>query len=116
MDLAGAAPSAGPRPRPLCAKQPCLVRGRSLSDARHLRFAQGRALGRKVSDEFVAPPVEATIAKSTAMAMKGHCGGQPGSTRRQRVARCGSNPTHFLLLRRLLQIPQQTTPRIRFKS
>ena len=37
------------------AKQPCLICGRSPSDAHHLRFAQHRALGRKVSDEFVVP-------------------------------------------------------------
>jgi hypothetical protein len=37
------------------AKQPCLVCGRSPSVAHHLRFAQSRALGRKVSDEFVVP-------------------------------------------------------------
>ena len=36
-------------------KQPCLMCGRSPSDAHHLRFAQHRALGRKVSDEFVVP-------------------------------------------------------------
>ncbi len=35
--------------------QPCLICGRSPSDAHHLRFAQHRALGRKVSDEFVVP-------------------------------------------------------------
>jgi hypothetical protein len=37
------------------AKQPCLICGRSPSDAHHLRFTQRRALGRKVSDEFVVP-------------------------------------------------------------
>ncbi len=37
------------------AKQPCLICGRSPSDAHHLRFAQHQALGRKVSDEFVVP-------------------------------------------------------------
>jgi hypothetical protein len=37
------------------AKQPCLICGRSPSDPHHLRFAQSRALGRKVSDEFVVP-------------------------------------------------------------
>jgi hypothetical protein len=37
------------------AKQPCLVCGRSPSDAHHLRFAQNRALGSKVSDEFTVP-------------------------------------------------------------
>jgi ERF superfamily len=37
------------------AKQPCLICGRRPSDAHHLRFAQHRALGLKVSDEFVVP-------------------------------------------------------------
>jgi hypothetical protein len=37
------------------AKQPCLVCGRRPSDAHHLRYAQHRALGRKVSDEFTVP-------------------------------------------------------------
>ncbi len=37
------------------AQQPCLVCGRLPSDAHHLRFAQSRALGRKVSDEFTVP-------------------------------------------------------------
>jgi hypothetical protein len=37
------------------AKHPCLVCGRIPSDAHHLRFAQSRALGRKVSDEFAVP-------------------------------------------------------------
>ena len=37
------------------AKQPCLICGRHPSDAHHLRFAQPRALGRKVSDEFTVP-------------------------------------------------------------
>jgi hypothetical protein len=35
--------------------EPCLVCGRSPADAHHLRFAQPRALGRKVSDEFTVP-------------------------------------------------------------
>ena len=39
----------------LGAKQPCLVCGRRPADAHHLRFAQSRALGRKVSDEFTVP-------------------------------------------------------------
>jgi hypothetical protein len=39
----------------LVAKQPCLVCGRRPADAHHLRFAQSRALGRKVSDEFTVP-------------------------------------------------------------
>ena len=39
----------------LVAKQPCLVCGRRPADAHHLRFAQSRALGRKVSDEYTVP-------------------------------------------------------------
>lgn len=37
------------------AKQPCLICGRQPADAHHLRFAQHRALGSKVSDEFIVP-------------------------------------------------------------
>jgi hypothetical protein len=37
------------------ALQPCLLCGRSPSDAHHLRFGQPRAMGRKNSDEFVVP-------------------------------------------------------------
>jgi hypothetical protein len=37
------------------AQQPCLMCGRRPADAHHLRFAQSRALGRKVSDEFTVP-------------------------------------------------------------
>ena len=35
--------------------EPCLNCGRSPGHAHHLRFAQPRALGRKVSDEWVVP-------------------------------------------------------------
>jgi hypothetical protein len=35
--------------------QSCLICGRRPTDAHHLRFAQPRALGRRVSDEFVVP-------------------------------------------------------------
>ena len=37
------------------AQHPCLICGRQPADAHHLRFAQSRALGRKVSDEFTVP-------------------------------------------------------------
>jgi ERF superfamily len=37
------------------ARHPCLICGRQPADAHHLRFAQSRALGRKVSDEFTVP-------------------------------------------------------------
>jgi hypothetical protein len=36
-------------------KQPCLICGRHPADAHHLRFAQSRSLGSKVSDEFTVP-------------------------------------------------------------
>ncbi len=39
----------------LVAKKSCLICGRRPADAHHLRFAQSRALGRKVSDEFTVP-------------------------------------------------------------
>ncbi len=35
--------------------QPCVICGRLPADAHHLRFAQSRALSRKVSDEFSVP-------------------------------------------------------------
>ena len=37
------------------ARQACVVCGRTPAEAHHLRFAQPRALGRKVSDEFSVP-------------------------------------------------------------
>ena len=37
------------------ATQPCVVCGRTPSEAHHIRFAQPRAVGRKVSDEYTVP-------------------------------------------------------------
>ena len=37
------------------ATQPCVVCGRTPTEAHHIRFAQPRALGRKVSDEYTVP-------------------------------------------------------------
>jgi hypothetical protein len=37
------------------ARQPCVICGRQPCDAHHLRFAQTRGLGLKVSDEFTVP-------------------------------------------------------------
>jgi ERF superfamily protein len=39
----------------LVATQPCLVCGRTPSDAHHIKFAEPRAMGRKVSDRFTVP-------------------------------------------------------------
>jgi hypothetical protein len=41
--------------RQFVSAQACIVCGRRPSDAHHLRFAQARALGSKVSDEFTVP-------------------------------------------------------------
>jgi hypothetical protein len=41
--------------RKFVSSQPCVVCGRSPADAHHLRFAQPRALGMKVSGEFTVP-------------------------------------------------------------
>jgi hypothetical protein len=37
------------------AMQPCIICGRTPTEAHHIRFAQPRALGRKVSDEYTVP-------------------------------------------------------------
>ena len=37
------------------ASRPCLVCGRAPSDAHHVKFAEQRAMGRKVSDKFTVP-------------------------------------------------------------
>src|SRR5262249_30049221 len=37
------------------ASQPCLICGRGPSDAHHIKFAEQRAMGRKVSDKFTVP-------------------------------------------------------------
>jgi hypothetical protein len=37
------------------AAQPCLVCGRTPSDPRHIKFAEQRAMGRRVSDRFTVP-------------------------------------------------------------
>jgi ERF superfamily len=37
------------------AAQPCLVCGRTPSDAHHIKFAEQRAMGRRVSDKFAVP-------------------------------------------------------------
>jgi hypothetical protein len=39
----------------LVASQPCVICGRMPTEAHHIRFAQPRALGRKVSDEYTVP-------------------------------------------------------------
>jgi hypothetical protein len=52
--------------------QPCLICGRRPTDAHHLRFAQPRAIGRRVSDEFTVP-----LCRSHHRALHRH-GDEPG--------------------------------------
>jgi hypothetical protein len=71
------------------AQQTCLVCGRRPCDAHHLRFAQSRALGRKVSDEFTVPCAGDIIVSSTATVMKPSGGGGPQSIHSPLLGRCG---------------------------
>ena len=71
------------------AQQSCLVCGRKPCDAHHLRFAQTRALGRKVSDEFTVPLCRGSIVKSTDTAMKPNGGAKPRSIHSQLPGPCG---------------------------
>jgi hypothetical protein len=52
------------------ASQPCLVCGRQPSDPHHLQFAQPRAMGLKVSDEFTVPLAVAITDSCIRPAMK----------------------------------------------
>jgi hypothetical protein len=60
--------------------QPCLVCGRTPSEAHHVRFAQPRALGRKVSDEYTVLSAGSIAAICTATAMRPHGGPRSAST------------------------------------
>jgi hypothetical protein len=75
-------------------KQSCLICGRRPSDPHHLRFAQSRALGRKVSDEFTVPLCRGHIARSIALAMKRHGGRSPESIRGLRLVPYGWKHIH----------------------
>jgi ERF superfamily len=71
------------------AKQPCLICGRRPSDAHHLRFAQHRALGRKVSDEFTVPLCRGHHREVHRSGDESHGGLRPASIRPSPPARCG---------------------------
>ena len=71
------------------AQQACLVCGRKPSDPHHLRFMQPRALGWKVSDEFVAPCAESITGQFIVSAMSGHGGSWPASIRSRSRGSCG---------------------------
>jgi hypothetical protein len=63
------------------ASQPCLVCGRGPSDAHHIKFAEQRAMGRKVSDKFTVPICRLHIASSIGAAMNAPGGGRRESIR-----------------------------------
>jgi hypothetical protein len=63
------------------AGHPCLICGRHPADPHHLRFAQSRALGRKVSDEFLVPPRSSSMRRRTSMVGKGRCRATQGGKR-----------------------------------
>ena len=78
------------------AKQPCLRCGRRPSDPHHLRFAQNRALGRKVSDEFTVPLCRGHHREVH------HCGDEAAWWSKAGIdphgrmpARCGSRPIRY---------------------
>src|SRR6266516_2513879 len=56
-------------------RQACLVCGRVPSDPHHLTFTQPRALGRRLSDEFIARSAESIIESYIALVTRPHGGG-----------------------------------------
>ena len=76
------------------AKQPCLVCGRQPCDAHHLRFAQSRGLGLKVSDEFTVPLCRAHHRELHHIRQgSGVVGEEKHRADRHRRASSGSRPT-----------------------
>jgi hypothetical protein len=69
--------------------QPCLVCGRTTSDAHHLGFAQPRAFGLKVSDEFTVPLCRGHHRALHRRARKPHGGKKLASTRSRPLATRG---------------------------
>src|SRR3954470_1646413 len=69
---------------------PCLVCGRTPSDAHHLCFAEPRELGRKVSDEFTASLCWMASSPSFMFDATREPGGRPSRSIRRRLhKRCG---------------------------
>jgi hypothetical protein len=72
------------------AQPACLVCGRNPSDPHHLRFMQPPALGRKVSDEFVALCADCITARCIPPTMSAHGGGKLASIPSRSLASCGN--------------------------
>ena len=80
------------------AKQPCLVCGRQPCDAHHLRFAQSRGLGLKVSDEFTVPLCRAHHRELHRTGKESDWWGKPVSSPSAWRASFGWKPTRSTLL------------------
>ena len=77
------------------ARQPCTVCGRKPCEAHHLRFAQPRALGRRVSDDSRCPCAASIIVSSTARVTSAHGGTRPISIQCRSPSDSGSTPGAF---------------------
>ena len=69
------------------ASQPCLVCGRGPSDAHHIKFAEQRAMGRKVSDKFTVPDLQAASSRAPSARRRTRLVGQAGN---RSPSHCGS--------------------------
>ena len=74
---------------------PCLICGRRPSDAHHLRFAQSRALGRKVSDEFTVPLCRGHHREVHRSGDEAAGGKERASIRPSQLGHCGSKLIRF---------------------
>jgi hypothetical protein len=67
------------------------------ADVHHLRFAQSRTLGSKVSDEFTVPLCRGITGSSTEVVMKSLDGRRLASMRLPPLGRSGCKHTHCSL-------------------
>ena len=81
--------------------QPCLICGRTPADPHHLRFAQSRALGRKVSDEWVVALCRGHHPRFIATVTNAAGGKRSGLTQTLPHEVCGCN----LILRVRFRLP-----------
>ena len=93
------------------ASQPCLVCGRQPSDPHHLRFAQPRAIGLKVSDEFTVPLCRGHHRQLHQAGNEKHGGSVCRSTRSKSQEVFGSKRVHRPPLRKFLTVAGQSISR-----
>jgi ERF superfamily len=90
------------------AKQPCLICGRRPTDAHHLRFAQNRAIGHKVSDEFTVPLCRGHHRELHRSGNESHGGGMRASTQPSALGPFGSKHIRYGRVRMTVPLPSQT--------